>query len=124
MKGRKPSTIASTAGALTKAPAPPAWLSPDAKKEWKRCIRPLIERRILTQSDLGQLENYCIAQGRAREIERTLQAAFSLPLCRAQDKALATARQIAAELGLTPMSRSRPTMIEDDDSEDSSDLAL
>lgn len=122
MKGRKPSTIASTAGALTKAPAPPAWLSPDAKKEWKRCIRPLIERRILTQSDLGQLENYCIAQGRAREIERTLQAAFSLPLCRAQDKALATARQIAAELGLTPMSRSRPALAGEDDDDASAYL--
>ncbi|MDI4663679.1 P27 family phage terminase small subunit [Xanthobacter autotrophicus] len=115
MKGRKPSTINSTAGALVKAPAPPVWLSPEAKKEWKRCIRPLIERRILTQSDLGQLENYCIAQGRAREIEGMLQISFDLALCRAQDKALASARQIAAELGLTPVSRSRPVLAGDED---------
>ena len=38
---------------------------------------------------------------------------------RVQDKAMASARQLAAELGLTPVSRSRPAIREEDDQDDS-----
>ncbi|WP_206436959.1 P27 family phage terminase small subunit [Paracoccus haematequi] len=40
-----------------------------------------------------------------------------LKLARLQDKAMASARQLAAELGLTPVSRSRPAIREDGDNE-------
>lgn len=110
--------------ALTRAPSAPSWLSRDAKAEWKRALPGLVARGIITTADLANFENYCVAVGRVREIERELQKTFSLPLCRAQDKAIASARQLAVELGLTPVSRSKPAMIDNDDSEDASDLAL
>lgn len=127
MKGRKPSTIVTYSGALTEAPRPPTWLSPDAKREWKRVAPVLVQRRHLTQTDLGMVEGFCVAMGRVREIERELQkpgAVLDPRMVRLQDKALSTARQIAAEIGLTPVSRSRPAIVDDDDSEDASDLAL
>ena len=103
--------------ALTRVPGAPAWLSRDAKGEWKRALPGLVSRGVITATDLANFENYCVAVGRVREIEHELQKEFSLPLCRAQDKAIATARQLAAELGLTPISRSRSALAgnEDDD---------
>ncbi len=50
-RGVKP-PLKSDADALTKAPAAPAHLSPEAKAEWKRVMPQLIERRILTRGDL------------------------------------------------------------------------
>lgn len=114
MKGTKPQLVISN-DAVTKAPAPPSWLSIDAKKEWRRIMPILVKRRILTTADLGSVENYCTAIGRVRELEKELQKDFDAPLFRAQDKAMATARLYAAELGLTPVSRSRPAIREDDD---------
>jgi P27 family predicted phage terminase small subunit len=79
----------------------------------------LIERKILTEADMGSVENYCIAIGRVREIERQIQEeGLSPQLFRMQDKAAVTARLIAAELGLTPVSRSRPIINDDAEPED------
>lgn len=121
MRGAKPQLVVSN-DAVTKAPAAPSWLSVEAKKEWRRVMPILIERRILTTADLGSLENYCIAIGRVRDTESIIQtetdAERQLKLYRAQDKAIATARQLAAELGLTPVSRSRPSIREDDENDD------
>lgn len=100
--------------ALTRAPSAPSWLSRDAKAEWKRALPGLVMRGIITATDLANFENYCVAVGRVREIERELQKSFDLPLCRAQDKAIATARLLATELGLTPISRSRAAIVGDD----------
>lgn len=109
MKGTKPQLIIDN-DAMQRVPAPPSWISDEAKKEWRRVIKGLIERRILTNGDIGSLENYCIAMGRVRQLEAKLQEEFDAPLFRAQDKAMTTARQLAAELGLTPVSRSRPAV--------------
>jgi phage terminase small subunit len=64
---------------------------------------------------MGSVENFCVAIGRIREIEKQIQKANDLDpkLFRMQDKATMTARQLAAELGLTPVSRSRPTIRDD-----------
>lgn len=115
MKGRKPSEISKAADALTRAPSAPGWLSSEAKAEWKRVAPGLVARRILSTTDLGQLENYCLAIGRVRQIESKLQLAFDPVLARLQDKALASARQLAAELGLTPVSRSKAALVGDGD---------
>lgn len=48
---------------------------------------------------------------------RGLEPDMQLKLIRVQDKAMASARQLAAELGLTPVSRSRPAIREDQDDE-------
>ena len=76
-----------------------------------------------TSADLGSLESYCIAMGRIRELERLLSAGFDAKLFRAQDKSMVTARQLAAELGLTPVSRARPC-VRDNDNEDDDENPL
>lgn len=124
MKGRKPELHAD-ANALDASIRPPSWLSKHAKAEWRRVMPELVKRRILTPADLGCLESYCIAIGRIRDIELLLRAGIDPKLCRMQDKAMVTARQLAAELGLTPVSRSRPAVRDNDnEGDDDNPLAL
>ena len=120
MKGTKPATI--LPGSIGTVPRAPAWLSKEAKSEWRRIMPDLVERKILTDADLGNVENYCVSMGHVRQIERMLQLAFDLKLFRAQNQAAQTARQLAAELGCTPVSRSRPTLRDDGDGDDLSFL--
>jgi P27 family predicted phage terminase small subunit len=113
--------------ALSRAPPVPSWLSKDAKAEWRRVMPTLCARRTLTPADLGTAENYCVAIGHAREIEREIQKSDTLngTLFRLQDKTMQTARQLAAELGLTPTSRNRPAMHgNDDEHADDADLGV
>ncbi|MFC0199271.1 phage terminase small subunit P27 family [Paracoccus rhizosphaerae] len=122
MKGAKPQ-LREEQDALIDNMAPPDWLSQPAQDEWARVMPVLVERKILTDADLGGLESYCICIGRVRQMETLIQAesdaAAMLPMIRALDKAMVTARQLGAELGLTPVSRSRPAIRDDDDSDDS-----
>lgn len=127
MRGTKPHLVVDN-GAISRPERAPSWLSKEAKAEWKRILPSLAKRRILTVADLGSVENYCIAIGRVRECERAIQQ--SGPVCldaglfRMQDKAMTTARQLAAELGLTPVSRARPVIRDDNDDGDLGDLDL
>lgn len=127
MKGAKPHLVVDN-GAISKAPSAPAWMSVDAKKEWRRILPILVARRILTTPDLGSLENYCVAIGTVREMERTVQdeghtyedakgAIKRHPAVAIQAEAMTRARLLAAELGLTPVSRSRPAIRNDGDDE-------
>ncbi|KIP99270.1 terminase [Agrobacterium tumefaciens] len=119
LRGVKPS-IQSDASALKKAPAAPKHLSEYARAEWKRIMPGLIERGIITRGDVGGVEDYCRARGLVREIEDALRTSgdIDLKLCRAQDKAMQTARQLAAEYGLSPVSRARVgSVIATDDSD-------
>lgn len=119
MRGVKPHLVVDNS-AIAKAPGVPAWLSTDAKREWKRVLPILVERRILTTADLGSLENYCTAIGQVREMERHLQEHGHVvetdkglkrnPAVGIQSDAMTRARLLAAELGLTPVSRSRPSV--------------
>uniref|UniRef100_A4WSA2 Phage terminase, small subunit, putative, P27 family n=1 Tax=Cereibacter sphaeroides (strain ATCC 17025 / ATH 2.4.3) TaxID=349102 RepID=A4WSA2_CERS5 len=117
---------------------PPDWLSGDAKSEWLRIVPILVERKILTEADLGSLENYCIAMGTVREMEREIQRCGAIqkiykldkdgnsclvsmrknPAVAIQSEAMNRARLLAAELGATPVSRSRPTVDKGDDGDD------
>jgi P27 family predicted phage terminase small subunit len=100
---------------LRAVPRAPKWLSRDAADEWRRIMPDLVSRRILTDSDMGMVEAFCVASGRVREIERMIQKSGDIDpkMFRMQDKAIMTARQIAAEIGLTPVSRSRPSIVDD-----------
>jgi len=119
VRGLKPRLVVDN-GAINKAPSAPSWLSSEAKKEWRRVVPVLIERRILTTGDLGSLENYCTAIGQIREMERLLQSQGHVieidgtpkrnPAVGIQADAMTRARLLAAELGLTPVSRSRPSV--------------
>lgn len=121
MKGTKPE-LREDADALTESIAAPEWLAEEARTEWDRVMPVLTDRRILTDADLGGLESYCISIGRVRQMETLIQADpdpdLMLKLIRVQDKAMASARQLGAELGLTPVSRSRPAIRDEGDSDD------
>jgi P27 family predicted phage terminase small subunit len=129
VRGVKPTLVVDNSSGFQKKTRSPAWLSKNAAAEWRRVMPILVQRRILTVADLGSLENYCVAIGQVREMERHLQEhghvfeAFretdnglvSLgmkrnPAVGIQSDAMTRARLLAAELGLTPVSRSRPTV--------------
>ena len=123
MRGPKPKSIVTPDDAHGVLPAPD-FLSADGKAEWARVMPILADRKILTDADLGSLENYCIAIGQTRETERLLQQYGSVivddeggmkrnPAVGIQSDAMTRSRLLAAELGLTPVSRSRPSVRED-----------
>lgn len=117
MKGTKPQLRISNGAVTTELP-PPDWISAEAAIEWRRVMPLLVERKILTDADIGSLENYCVSQGRVRQLEKLLADEFDVKVFRAQNQAMATARLHAAELGLTPVSRSRPAIREDAEEDD------
>ncbi|WP_245275071.1 P27 family phage terminase small subunit [Mesorhizobium sp. LSHC412B00] len=78
----------------------------------------LIDDRIITKADLGGVEDFCLARGLVREIDAVMRddsGTIDLKLVRAQDKAMQTARQLAAEYGLSPTSRTRVGGRDDED---------
>lgn len=131
MRGTKPVLKTDDAAIQELLPAP-AWLNEDARAEWERVFPSLAARRILTEGDLGSLESYCVAMGRIRQAERVIAAkgmTVSLrngprkrPEVQIQAEAQTIARQLAAELGLTPVSRSRPSIRDDGDDDSILDL--
>ena len=125
LRGVKP-PVERDSNALAKAPAAPKQLSAYARAEWKRIMPGLIERGIITRADLGGVEDYCRARGLVREIEDALRASgeIDMKLCRLQDKAMQTARQLAAEYGLSPVSRARVGSTAASDDEDDNPLAI
>ncbi|WP_407192522.1 phage terminase small subunit P27 family [Bradyrhizobium sp. STM 3566] len=134
MKGRKPQ-LAADANALDAKIRPPSWLSKHAKVEWHRVAPILIDRRILTNTDLTSLEHYCTAAGQVREMQKIVAREGSVimtergprahPAVRIQADAMTRARLLAAELGLTPVSRNRPAIRTDQEDDDSaSDLGV
>lgn len=126
MRGTKPAMKAAVRP-VDHAPKAPAWLPANAKAEWRRVAPILAERKILTDADLGSLENYCLAIGQIRDCQKTLADLPSPffagdngtprphPAIRVMHAAITLSRQLAAELGLTPVSRSRPAISEEDD---------
>lgn len=131
MRGTKPTLIIDNGPVLRDLKAP-AWMSKDAKAEWKRVFNVLRTRRILTKADLGCLEDYCVAQGTVREMERVLQTEGHTfqgkdgpkkhPAVTVQSDNMTRALRLASELGLTPVSRSRPAVRKDDDEDEPSPL--
>jgi phage terminase small subunit len=106
--------------ALTKAPAVPKYLSKLAQAEWRRIMPQLITRRIITKADLAGVESYCVAVGAARQIADTMTTGElpDLKLGGLQIRYMQTARQLAAEYGLTPTSRARIGGAKEDDDSD------
>lgn len=118
--GRKAGIIPATDGVDT-APPPPTILDKYARKVWKAILPDLIKRRVLTDADMPGLQNFCIACGKVERLEKAIQAlgdTFDPQLERTQDKAMATARQIGDHYGLSPTSRSRPSIRDSDDDDD------
>lgn len=111
---------------VTKVPSAPKDMTTDAKKEWRRVMPVLVERRVLSAADLAAVERYCdatgdvaIARARIRKdgdyIANRLGELKRHPAFTTLREATAEARRWAAELGLTPASRSRAGSHEGDD---------
>ena len=119
MRGAKPSSIMPGSSPVRDPLDPPEWLAEDARAEWNRVAPILIdERKTLTVTDIASLANYCVAIGRAAEAERIIARDGMIVLSKTGPKkhpadaissdAMTQARLLAGELGLTPVSRSRP----------------
>ena len=133
MRGRRPETL--TPGNLEAVPLPPAWLDKDGKSEWRR-VAPILstERRVLTLADLATLASYCAAVGQvagASRIIATEGMTFATdkgprkhPAVTIRNDAMTQARLLAGELGLTPTSRSRPSMRDESANPEDEDLGL
>ncbi|BCH60415.1 terminase [Agrobacterium vitis] len=118
LRGVKPALTPDRAP-LTKAPSAPKWMTDEARAEWKRIMPRLIEDRIITKADLTGVENYCVAVGRVREIETIFRSSgLDKTLFGMQNRAMQTARQLAAEYGLSPVSRARVGTAADVDDSD------
>lgn len=95
---------------MTKAPKAPAYFSSYAVAEWKRVMPVLVQRRVICAADLAQVETYCCMAGLVRQIETERQlggGVIDVKLFGVQNRAAQTARQLAATLGLDPVSRAR-----------------
>lgn len=119
MRGAKPFAIVPGSSPVRELLDPPDWLSTDARAEWDRVAPILIEERhTLTVTDIATLANYCVAVGRAAEAERIIATEGMIyqsktgpkkhPAVAISSDAQTQARLLAGELGLTPVSRSRP----------------
>lgn len=121
MRGRKPAVIVTVAKPITSVPSAPSYLPKDGKAEWRK-IAPILvlERKTLTEADLATFENYCLAVGTMRAAQRLINSEGLVtasgkrhPAFGIMNAAQTTQRLCAAELGLTPVSRSRPAMRND-----------
>src|ERR1700720_3017152 len=134
MRGRKPNTITAGLAPLAVSLKPPSWFSKDARAEWQRVMPILAARNTITEADLPTLENYCTSIGTVREAQREINKHGLIvesargpkrnPAFGIQNAAMTTARLCASELGLTPVSRSRPSVRESDGDQDNDDLGV
>lgn len=101
-----------------KAPACPAHVQGEARKEWRRIVRELSAVGIVTQLDRAALTAYVTAWQRWIEAEEQLRklgpivkapSGFPIqnPYLAVANKAIEQVIKISAEFGLTPSSRSR-----------------
>lgn len=127
-RGPRPKIVAGSSPVADIGKAP-AWLSPDAKSEWKRVSAVLNERHTITEADIGTLESYVTSVGVVREAQRLINKEGLIingkrhPAFGIMNAAQTTARLCATELGLTPVSRSRPS-IRDNNPDDDDDSPL
>ncbi len=96
----------------------------------------LRDRRVLSRQDLATLENYCLTIGMIRASQRMIADEGAMVDTRGGEKkrhpahqtlfqGLTESRRLAAELGLTPASRSKAVaMPADGDADDLADLDL
>jgi P27 family predicted phage terminase small subunit len=123
-KGRK-AGIVPVEGGVDTVPSPPAILDKYARKVWKAVVPDLVQRKVLTPADMPGLQNFCIACGKVERLEKAIQAlgdVFDPKLESAQEKAMATARQIGDHYGLSPTSRSRPAVRDSENNDDDTPL--
>ena len=100
-------------------PTCPAWLLPEAKREWRRVVPELEALGMLTAIDRASLSAYCQSWGRMVEAEEQVNRYGSILKSKNSDYVQVSpyetlrrhnaqaVRAFATEFGLTPSSRSR-----------------
>lgn len=116
--GRKPALI-TIEGGLSKVPSPPKGLNSEAREEWRRAAKDLIDRKVLAKSDLPALEAYSVAYAMMRKLQPIANSADPIivnektgavkkhPAHVALQSYLHLCLRYQGELGLTPASRNR-----------------
>ncbi len=89
-----------------KFPTQPKWLTKNAKAEWARIKKIMEKSGVITMGDATVLIQYCLLYSEMKDLKEEFPAAKHAQL-----------RVAAAELGLTPVARSKITVIKDDDNE-------
>jgi len=110
-------------------PSPPAWLSREARAEWRRIVPDLDRLGVLSTLDRGALSTYCSAWAQFVKAERLLQdedlvaerragnGPAKHPAWQVWREAATTVAALAKELFITPSSRLRSVKPEVDDDE-------
>jgi P27 family predicted phage terminase small subunit len=113
-------------GGRTDTPDIPSHIPRDMHEEWSAIVEDLRRRKMLTDATLGTVESYVYALRNMRSAQKALDHHGPLidggkgilkqnPAGTLLGKAQSTVSRLAAELGLTPASRSRPKMVGDDE---------
>ena len=91
----------------------------------------VLERKTLTEADLGTLESYCLSTSTMRQAQRIINLEGLVttegkrhPAFGIMNAAQTTQRLCAAELGLTPVSRSRPAVRSEGEGGDDNPFAI
>lgn len=121
MKGAKPTTLKVIQGGIVDAPPPPKHLPKEVHSDWNIVTSDLAGRKLLAESTLSVIENYCFALYQVRECQKAIEQLGLFvrnkdgvpkpnPVNSTLQKAQDTVSRLAVELGLTPSSRSRKGM--------------
>lgn len=117
MRGVKPKLTA-IEGGLSRMPPVPSRLDRYGKDEFRKAARELIDAGILAKSDLTVLELYAVTMAQVRKLQpiankepavvRTASGSVKTnPVHTQLNRYITNAKNLAAELGLTPASRHR-----------------
>jgi phage terminase small subunit len=107
MRGRKPDLKVVPGPQETSLKAP-AWLPKEAKEEWAVATADLAARGLLFRGAMGTLASYCICIAAIKQRQAVLDRdPADRETFQDQMKAVAQAKQLAVELGLTVTSRTR-----------------
>ena len=103
--------------ALAQVPDPPAWLGPIAASIWRQVAPWLVQARILTDTDLHNLELFAMAYQRWREAEEDIskngivvmgaKQEIKNPACTVANESARRISTFGAALGLDPAARAR-----------------
>ena len=96
---------------------PPADLKGKGRDEWKRLIKDLTDKGVLRDADMSTFEGYCRTLTLLEMIEKQIRrvglaGALATGLLSNRIKLQTQTKQLAAELGLTPSSRSGVKAVE------------
>lgn len=111
------------------APKCPKWMGPVGRKEWRRVVPELERLGLLTVVDGAALEGYCRAYEQWVEAEKFMREHGTifkteggyiqqLPQVAIAQKYLQIVKSFCAEFGLTPSSRSRMNVTDEDDEDE------